>query len=159
MAFLHVLLSFLDFQVLSLLLYLVSLRVLLLLGQRALDLLEVKQFGAKLESQRKFLLQFCSVTLDLLSVSIFELTEGLGILLLGLKEIVVPLLVEFLVLLDVGLLTLLALLRLVEDELLLTTLVVLQLEFSDPVFGHLGFDVLALDLTGVAVLFENLAVE
>jgi len=43
-----------------------------------------------------------------------KLAKGLSILLLGLEEVVVPLLVELMILLDVGLLALLPLLGLVE---------------------------------------------
>lgn len=61
-------------------------------------------------------------------MSILELTESLGVFLLGLEEILVPLLVEFLILFDVGLLAIFSLLGLVEDELVVAALVVLHLE-------------------------------
>jgi hypothetical protein len=59
-------------------------------------------------------------------MSIFKLTEGLSILFLGLKEIFVPLLVEFLVLFDMSLLTFLFLLGLVENEFLISPVVILK---------------------------------
>lgn len=101
------------------------------------------------------MLEHLPVLLDLLGVPVLELTEGLGVLLLGLEEVLVPLLVELLVLLDVGLLTLLSLLRLVEDELLVTAVVVLKLELGDSVLGHLGLDVLLLGFASPSVVLEN----
>jgi hypothetical protein len=48
-------------------------------------------------------------------MSILEFSNDLGVLLLNVDEILVPFLVEFIVLLDVGLLTLLPLLSLGKD--------------------------------------------
>ena len=75
---------------------------------------------------------------------------------MSLKEVFVPLLVEFLVLLDMGLLALLTLLRLVEDEFLVAAIVVLLLELNDPVFGHLSLHILAFLLTRVPVILQHL---
>jgi hypothetical protein len=69
-----------------------------------------------------------SVLLQFESVSVLELTKSLGVFLLGLEEILVPLLVEFLILFDVGLLAIFSLLGLVEDELVVAALVILHLE-------------------------------
>lgn len=91
----------------------------------------------------------------MLRVSILELAEGFGILFLGLKKILVPLLVELLVLLDVSLFTLLSLLGLIEDQFTKAPIVVLLLEFSHSVFGHLCFDVLAFFLAGQSVILKN----
>ena len=77
---------------------------------------------------------------------------------MSLKEVFVPLLVEFLVLLDMGLLALLTLLRLVEDEFLVAAIVVLLLELNDPVFGHLSLNILSFALTCISVIFEDLTV-
>ena len=52
----------------------------------------------------------------------------MGVFLLSLEEILVPLLVEFLILFDVGLLAIFSLLGLVEDELVVAALIVLHLE-------------------------------
>jgi hypothetical protein len=90
-------------------------------------------------------------------MSIFELSKGLSVLLLGLEEILVPLLVELLVLFDVGLLTFFSLLSLVEDELLLSTMVILYLKLRNSVFGKLSFDVLAFHFASVSVLLKDLA--
>ena len=89
---------------------------------------------------------------------VFELTESLTIILLGAEEIMIPLLIEFLVLLNMGLLALLSLLSLVEDELLITAVIVLLLEFLNSVLSHLGLNILALTLAGGSMLFEHLAV-
>ena len=97
--------------------------------------------------------------LDLLGVSIFKSAKSLGILLLGLEEILIPLLVELLVLLDVSLLTFLLLLGLVEDEVLKLLLVVLVLELLKSLLSHFGLNVFALGLTVVSVLVKNLPVE
>ena len=129
-----------------------------MLGQILLDLLQVKEFGAELESQRQLVSENLSVALDLSRVTLLKLRQGLCIFFLGLEEVFVPLLVELLVLLDVCLLALLALLRLVEDELLVAAIVVLLLELRDPVLRHLGLNVLAFALTCVSVIFEDLAV-
>jgi hypothetical protein len=49
--------------------------------------------------------------------------------------------------------TLIALLLLVENQFLVAAIVVLLLQFSNSVFGHLGFDILAFTLASVAVIF------
>ena len=109
-----------------------------------------------LELERELLLKNLSVLLDLLGVSILEGAKSLGVFLLGLEEILVPLLVELLVLLDVSLFALLLLLGLVEDQLLKLLLVVLMLELLQSLLSHLGLNVFALSLTVVSVLVQNL---
>ena len=89
---------------------------------------------------------------------VLELTEGLTILLLGLKKILIPLLVEFLILLNMSLLALLSLLSLVEDELLIAAVIVLLLEFLNSVLGHLSLNILAFALASSSMLLEDLAV-
>ena len=74
------------------------------------------------------------------------------------EEGFIPLLVEFLVLLDVCLLALLSLLRLVEDQFLVSAIVVLLLELCDPVLRHLGLNILSFTLTCISVVFEDLAI-
>lgn len=111
-----------------------------------------------LELERELLLKNLSVLLDLLGVSILEGAKSLGVFLLGLEEILVPLLVELLVLLDVSLFALLLLLSLVEDQLLKLLLVVLMLELLQSLLSHLGLNVFALSLTVVSVLVENLPI-
>lgn len=92
-------------------------------------------------------------------MSILQLAHCLAVLFLSLQQVLVPLLVEFLILLDVRLLTLLALLSLIEDKLLRTTIKVLLLQFFNTIFGHLSLDVLAFALTGDAVVFQDFAVK
>ena len=111
-----------------------------------------------LELEWKLFLENLSVLLDFLGVSILEGAKSLSILLLGLEQILVPLLVELLVLLDVSLLALLLLLGLVEDELLELLLVVLMLEFLQSLLSHLGLNVFALSLAIVSVLVKNLPI-
>ena len=91
-------------------------------------------------------------------MTFLKFRQRLGIFFLGLEQVLVPLLVEFLVLLDVRLLAFLALLCLVEDELLVAAIVVLLLELRDPVLRHLGLNVLAFALTCAPVIFEHLTV-
>lgn len=130
--------------------------LLLLLGQAGLDALQVQQFRAELERQRQLLLEHLPVGLDLLRVAVLQLSKSLGVLLLGLQEILVPLRVELLILLDVGLLAFLSLLGLLEDKFFVSSLIVLVLELGNSVFGHFSLDVLALDLTRLSVLFQHL---
>jgi hypothetical protein len=95
---------------------------------------------------------------ELLSVLSFKLAKCLGIFLLSLEKVVVPLLVEIVVLLDVCLLAFFSLLCLVKEKLVSFALIILEFELSNPVLGHLSLDVLALDLAGVPVFLEDLAV-
>jgi len=127
-----------------------------LLGHTGLHLLLVKELAAVLELEWELLLKNLSVLLDFLGVSIFEGAKSLSILLLGLEEILIPLLVELLILLDMSLFALLLLLSLVEDELLELLLVILMLKFLQSLLGHLGLNVFALSLAIVSMLVENL---
>ena len=54
-----------------------------------------------------------------------------------------------------GLLTLLSLLCLIEDELLVTPVVVLMLQLCDPVLGHLSLHVLLLMLASPSVVLKD----
>lgn len=130
--------------------------LLFLLGQTGLHLLLVEQLAAVFELKWQLLLQNLSVLLDLLGVSIFQGAESLGILLLGLEQVLIPLLVELLILLDMGLFALLLLLRLVENQFLQLLLVVLVLELLQSLLSHFSLNVLALGLTVVAMLVQNL---
>lgn len=130
-----------------------------MLGKRVLDSLLVQELSGELESQWQLLLEHVAIGLDLQSMSVLKLSEGLTVFLLGLQKIFVPLLVELLILLNVSLLTLLALLGLVEDELLKATVVVLLLKLRNTVLGHLGLDVLALLLASDAVVLQHLTIK
>ena len=127
-----------------------------MLGQVVLNLLHVQQFRAELESKWKFVTKDLSIALDLSSVPSLELTQSLSIFFLGLKQILVPLLVEFLVLFDVCLLALFTLLRLIENELLVSAVIVLLLELSNSVLGHLGLNILSFAFTCVSVILQYL---
>lgn len=133
--------------------------LLLLLSEIGLDLLEIQQLWAEFESQWQFLLQNLSILLNLLGMSVFELTKGLSVFFLSLEQVFIPLLIEFLVLLDVGLFTFFSLLSLIENELLVSFVVILSAEFDNSVFGHFGFNVFALNLTSVSMIFENLTIK
>ena len=87
-------------------------------------------------------------------MSVLQFSQSLGILLLGLEQILVPLLIEFLVLFNMSLLTFLSLLSLVKDQLAEAPIIILLLKFGDTIFSHLGFDILALLLTGQTVIFK-----
>ena len=128
-----------------------------MLGQTVLNLLLVQQLSGELEGKWQLFLKGLSVLLDLKSVAVLEFGEGLAVLLLGLKKIFIPLLVEFLVLLNVSLLALLPLLSLVEHQLLQSAVIVLLLKLGNSVLGHLGFNILALALAGLSVIFEHSA--
>ena len=132
--------------------------LLLLFGKIVLNLLHVQKLRAELEGQWELFTQDLSIALNLDGVSVFEFTKSLGIFLLGLEQIFIPLLIEFLILLDVSLFTFFSLLSLVENKLLISSIVVLLLEFLDSILGHLCLDVLALALTGVSVILKYLTV-
>ena len=132
--------------------------LLLLFGKIVLNLLHVQKLRAELEGQWELFTQDLSIALNLDGVSVFEFTKSLGIFLLGLEQIFIPLLIEFLILLDVSLFTFFSLLSLVENKLLISSIVVLLLEFLDSILGHLSLDVLALALTGVSVILKYLTV-
>ena len=89
-------------------------------------------------------------------MSIFELTESLGIFLLSLEQIFIPLLVEFLILFDVCLLTLLSLLGLIEDELIILSLVILLFQLCDSVTCHFSLNILASCFALVSVLSQDI---
>jgi apolipoprotein N-acyltransferase len=93
-----------------------------------------------------------------LGVSIFQGTKSLGVFLLGLEQIFVPLLVELLVLLNMGLLTLLLLLGLVENQFLEFLLIILLFELLKSFLSHLSFDVLDFGLTVISMLIQNLPI-
>ena len=154
MSLLHVSLTFLLFHLLSLNLNLVSLCVLLLAGELTLNRLEIKKFGAQLESQRELLLKYLPVLLEIMNVTLLQSTDCLLILSLHLLEGLIPALVEVLVLHQVCLLDLFPLSGLIEDELLTATIEVLHLQLLDAVLRHLGFHVLALHLTLFAMLLK-----
>jgi len=155
-SFFHVSLALLSLQLLASSLNLMRLLIILLLGQVVLDLLHVQQLRAEFESEWKFVAEDLSIALDLSSVPGLELTQSLSILFLGLKQILVPLLVKLLVLLDVCLLALFTLLRLIEDELLVSAIVVLLLQLSNSILGHLGLNILSFALTCVSVILQHL---
>jgi len=125
----------------------VSLLIVLLSGHFLLNLAQVKQLGGALVQRGQFGLQLLSVLLKLLGMSFFESKNLVLVISLGKLELVVPVLVEVLVLLDVSLLALLSLLLVHENQLLLSPVELLFLKFSNTVLGHLSLDVAAILLT------------
>jgi hypothetical protein len=150
----HVLFALHLLELLGADLHLVSLLIVLLSGHLLLDLAQVEQLSGRFVQRGQFCLQLLSVLLKLLSVSLFEGEDLVLVIGLSLLELVVPMLVEVLVLLDVGLLALLSLLLVHKDEFLLSSVELLFLEFSNSVLGHLCLDVAALLLASGAMFLH-----
>lgn len=129
-----------------------------MLGKRLLDRLLVQELSAELEREWQLIAEDLSILLDLNGMSVLQLGKSLAVLFLGLKQILIPLLVELLILLDVCLLALLTLLGLVEDELVVAAVIVLLLELSNTVLRHFGLNILPLALACLSVLLQDLAV-
>ena len=123
-----------------------------------MDLLKIEEFWTKFESQRQLVSENLTVTFNFDSMSVLELTEGLSIFLLGLKKIFVPLLIEFLVLLDVCLFALLSLLCLIENKFLISSVVVLLFKLLDSILCHFCLNILAFSLACFSVIFKDLTV-
>lgn len=118
----------------------------------------VQELSAELEREWQLIAEDLSILLDLNGMSVLQLGKSLAVLFLGLKQILIPLLVELLILLDVCLLALLTLLGLVEDELVVAAVIVLLLELSNTVLRHFGLNILPLALACLSVLLQDLAV-
>ena len=153
---LHVSLTFLVLHLVGLLLHLVSILVLLLTGQVLLDLLQVEQLSGQFKCHRQRVFEVFSVLLQLLGMFVLESDLLLLIVLLCFLELAVPVFVELLVLLDVCLLALLSLLCLVKQKFLASALVILLLQLSHAILGHLGLDVPTFGLTRLTVLLHGL---
>lgn len=155
MSLLHVFLSFSDLKLLTHHLNLMGLGVFLLLSEAFLNFLLVEELRREFESKRQFFLENLAVFFNLLGMSILEFSESLSVFLLSVEKILVPLLIELLVLLNMCLFTLLSLLSLVENQLLVTAIVVLMLKLCNSVLGHLSLHIFLLMLTGSSVVFKN----
>lgn len=105
----HVIISLLVLEFLGTDLHLVSLLIVFLLRKVCLDLPEVEKLCRVLERQRKPLLKFASLIFKCLSMGRFESHDLCLVFFLSLSKLVIPVRVEVLVLLDMGLLTLFAL--------------------------------------------------
>ena len=152
---LHVPLTLLVLHLLSLDLDLVSLSVLLLAGKLSLNGLQVEQLGAELEGEGELLLKHLPIFLEITNVTLLECANRLLILSLHLSESIIPTLVEVLVLHQVCLLYLLALSRLIKDQLLPATIEVLDLQLLNTVLSHLCLHVLALHLALLAMFLKH----
>lgn len=135
---LHVSLAFLFLNLVSSLLHLMRFLVVLLPRQILLNLTHVKQLCRLLELKREGLLEICSVLLKLLSMVCLELLQLLLILFLGFCEDAIPVFVEFLVLLDMGVLDFFLALLMLKHELLILHVEFLLLQLKDTVLGHLS---------------------
>ena len=112
--------------------------VILLLCKTFLNTSEIEQFSRVLKSERQILLELRSIFFQRLGVSVLEINNLLLVLLLCPLEFEVPVLVEVLVLFDVGLLDLFLLLLVREHQLLILHIVLLLLKFCDPILRHLS---------------------
>jgi hypothetical protein len=88
-------------------------------------------------------------------VALLESADGLLVLCLHLCEGLIPALVKVLILHQVSLLDLFAFSCLVKDQLLTTTIEVLDLELLNAILCHLSLHVLALHLTLFAMFLEH----
>ena len=136
----------------------VSLGVVLLLGQVPLDLPQVEQLGGGLEDVGQRLLQLLGLLLQLPLLGLLLLLDQAQPVLLKLIHPLIPGLVELIELHDVGLLKLEHVVLLSDVELVDLFVLLLLLELGDPVLGHLGLNVLALDFTLLLVLQEDVDV-
>ena len=91
-------------------------------------------------------------------MAVFKLAKGLTVFLLSLQQVLIPLLVELLILLDVGLFALFSLLSLIEDEFLHATIVILLLQLSDTILCHFGLNIFSLLLASKPMVFKDFTV-
>jgi len=152
---LHVGVLFFFFHFVCTNLHLMGVLVILLLCKTFLNTSEIEQFSRVLESERQILFELRSIFFQRLGVSVLQINNLLLILLLCSLEFEVPVLVEVLVLFDVGLLDLFLLLLVREHQLLILHIVLLLLEFCDPILCHLSLDVATFLLTCNSVLFHS----
>jgi hypothetical protein len=151
----HVLLTFFLFKLLCADLDLMSLLIALLLGHLVLDLSQVEQLSGLLVLCWQGGLQVLTVVLQVLGVLFLHGENLVLVVLLSLLELVVPVLIEVLVLLNVGLFAFFALLLVHEDQFLLLAVKVLLLKLSNAVLCHLGLDVATLAFASGAVLLHR----
>lgn len=103
--------------------------------------------------KREILFQLVSVVFDFLGVTILKFSQSLGIFFLGLEEVIIPLLIKFLVLLDMSLFAFFSLLGLIENQFLIPSIAILLLKFEDSILGHFSFNVLSFNLASMSVIF------
>lgn len=112
-----------------------------LFGKILLNLPQVQQLRTLLVHAGQAGLQLLAVDLEFVSVLFIHIQDLLLVFLLSLLELLVPVFVKLLVLLNVRLLALLALLLVHEDHFFHLAGVLLLLQLSNPVFGHLSLNV------------------
>ena len=91
-------------------------------------------------------------------MAVLKLAKGLTVFLLSLQQVLIPLLVELLILLDMCLFAFFSLLSLIEDEFLHPAVVILLLQLRDTVLCHFGLNVFALLLTSQSVILKDFTV-
>ena len=82
---LHVFLSFDELKALAHHLHLMGFGILFLLSESLLDRLLVQKFRTKFEGQRQLFFKGLAVLLNFLSVTVFELAQGLSVFFLGVE--------------------------------------------------------------------------
>ena len=135
---LHVRVALLLFELVCALLYLMSLLIILLLGQVCLNLAHVQKLSGEFECHWESLFKLSAILLELsCMVGLKLLNLGL-VLLLSFRKDVVPMLIELLVLLDVSSLDLFLSLLMTEYQCLVLHVVLLFLQLKDAILGHLS---------------------
>jgi hypothetical protein len=132
----------------------VGLLIVLLFGHLLLNLPQVKQFGRLLVQRGQLGLQDLSVLFKLGGVLLLQQQNFILVVTLGQLQFVVPVLVKVLVLLNVGLLALLSLLLVHENQLFLGPVELLLLQLGNAIFGHLSLDITALFLASRAMFLH-----
>lgn len=117
---------------------LVGILIVLLLREGLLDASEVEELSRVLEGHGEVLFEVLSVLLEALRVSVLKVNDLSLVFLLSSLELEVPVLVEILVLFNMGLLDFFLLLLMGKHKLLVLHVVLLLLEFLDPILGHLS---------------------
>ena len=138
MAVLKIPLALTLFHFIGALLHLVSLLIVLLLGQIGLDLAQVEQFRRKLECDGELLLQGETVLFQGFGVGLLQTFDLALILLLRLLQFKIPMGIKVLVLLKMGILDFLLSLLVGEHQGLHLNVELLLFELSHSIFGHLS---------------------
>jgi hypothetical protein len=150
----HELFALLLFQVLGARLHDVSLLIVLLFREVGLDLPQVKELSTLLVHIGQLGLESLPVLFQLMRMLVFEGEHLVLVLLLRVLELLVPVFVKLLVLLDVRLLALLTLLLVHEDHLFHLARILLLLQLSNTVLRHFGLHVAALQFAGASMLLH-----
>ena len=127
--------TFLSSQLHDTTLNLMSFLIVLLLSQVLLDLLKVEQLGGCFKFEREFFFKMTPIFLELFGVALIHSVQLVLVGLAQLKQLPVPVLVEVLVLFDMGVFALLSLLLVSKCHLVHLPLVVLLLQLRYPILA------------------------